>query len=84
MFFLVTYFSTHIKKERVKYFHGDVRKYSDVRKATQEVDVVFHIASYGMSGREMLDKQKIYEINVNGSATYLLVCCSYFLHSHFC
>ncbi len=37
--------------ECVEFIEGDIRNYDLVKRAVAGVDVVFHIASYGMSGR---------------------------------
>lgn len=41
---------------------GDIRKFKDVDRACQGVAAVIHIASYGMSGREQLHQNMIYEV----------------------
>lgn len=56
---------------RVKRFTGDVRSSADVCAAMAGCSVVFHAASYGMSGREMLDRRKTRSVNLNGTATVL-------------
>ncbi|KAM9191776.1 short-chain dehydrogenase/reductase family 42E member 1 [Dugong dugon] len=62
--------------EGVKFVHGDIRHPSDIEKAFQGVDVtcVFHIASYGMSGREQLNQNLIEEVNVGGTENILRAC----------
>ncbi|XP_007516681.1 short-chain dehydrogenase/reductase family 42E member 1 [Erinaceus europaeus] len=62
--------------EGIKFIHGDIRCLSDVEKAFQDVDVtcVFHIASYGMSGREQLNRNLIQEVNVGGTDNILQAC----------
>jgi len=58
----------------VKYFSGDIRKEEDIRKAMQGVDSIFHLASYGMSGREMISNYDlIYSINVNGTKSIIKI-----------
>ena len=56
---------------RVKRFTGNVRSSADVCAAMAGCSVVFHAASYGMSGREMLDRRKTRSVNLNGTATVL-------------
>ena len=56
---------------RVKRFTGDVRSSADVCAAMGGCSVVFHAASYGMSGREMLNRRKTRSVNLNGAATVL-------------
>lgn len=62
--------------EGIKFIHGDIRSLSDVQKAFQDVDVtcVFHIASYGMSGREQLNQNLIEAVNVQGTDNILQAC----------
>lgn len=56
------------------FVQGDVRQYSDVEKAITGVDCVFHIASYGMSGREQLNRHLIEAVNVQGTQNVLKAC----------
>ncbi|XP_076989247.1 short-chain dehydrogenase/reductase family 42E member 1 isoform X2 [Tamandua tetradactyla] len=60
----------------IKFILGDIRHLRDIEKAFQDVDVtcVFHIASYGMSGREQLNRNLIEEVNVGGTDNILQVC----------
>lgn len=62
--------------EGVRFIHGDIRHLCDVEKAFQDADItcVFHIASYGMSGREQLNRSLIEEVNVQGTEHILQVC----------
>ncbi|XP_037372123.1 short-chain dehydrogenase/reductase family 42E member 1 isoform X2 [Talpa occidentalis] len=62
--------------EGIEFVHGDICHLSDVEKAFQEVAVtcVFHIASYGMSGQEQLNRNRIEEVNVGGTENILQVC----------
>lgn len=53
---------------------GDVSKKGDVVKALDGADCVFHLASYGMSGKEMLQYSRIDEININGTCHVLDAC----------
>lgn len=67
---------THSIPEGIEFIRGDIRHLSDVEKAFQDADVtcVFHIASYGMSGREQLNRSLIEEVNVGGTDNILQVC----------
>lgn len=56
------------------FVQGDIREYPDVEKAVTGVDCVFHIASYGMSGREQLNRQLIEAVNVQGTQNILKAC----------
>ncbi|XP_032245834.1 short-chain dehydrogenase/reductase family 42E member 1 [Phoca vitulina] len=66
----------HSIPEGIQFIHGDIRHLSDVESAFQDVHVtcVFHIASYGMSGREQLNWSLIEEVNVGGTDNILQVC----------
>lgn len=60
--------------EDIVFVQGDVRDYGQVEKAFRGVDCVFHIASYGMSGREQLNHQLIEAVNVRGTHNVLKAC----------
>lgn len=55
-------------------FAGDVSRKKDVGKALRGADCVFHLASYGMSGKEMLQAGRTDEVNINGTCNVLDVC----------
>ncbi|KAL5212062.1 hypothetical protein ABZP36_022909 [Zizania latifolia] len=58
----------------VRFFQGDIRKKEDVGRALCGVDCVFHLASYGMSGKEMLQAGRADEVNINGTCNVLDAC----------
>nr|XP_044997837.1 short-chain dehydrogenase/reductase family 42E member 1 isoform X2 [Jaculus jaculus]XP_044997838.1 short-chain dehydrogenase/reductase family 42E member 1 isoform X2 [Jaculus jaculus]XP_044997839.1 short-chain dehydrogenase/reductase family 42E member 1 isoform X2 [Jaculus jaculus]XP_044997840.1 short-chain dehydrogenase/reductase family 42E member 1 isoform X2 [Jaculus jaculus]XP_044997842.1 short-chain dehydrogenase/reductase family 42E member 1 isoform X2 [Jaculus jaculus] len=62
--------------EGITFVRGDIRHLSDVETAFQDADItcVFHIASYGMSGREQLNQTLIEEVNVGGTDNVLRIC----------
>ena len=62
--------------EGIQFILGDICHLSDIENAFQGVDVacVFHIASYGMSGREQLNRSLIEEVNVGGTDNILQAC----------
>ncbi|XP_033847523.1 short-chain dehydrogenase/reductase family 42E member 1 [Periophthalmus magnuspinnatus] len=60
--------------KNVIFLQGDVRDYAQVERAVTNVDCVFHIASYGMSGREQLNWQLIEAVNVQGTQNVLKAC----------
>ncbi|KAM4603124.1 short-chain dehydrogenase/reductase family 42E member 1 [Polymixia lowei] len=60
--------------EGVVFLRGDIREYAQVEKAVAGVDCVFHIASYGMSGREQLNRNLIEAVNVRGTENVLKAC----------
>lgn len=53
---------------------GDIRNYADVVKAVTGAACVFHIASYGMSGKEQLNQQMTEEVNIQGTHNVLQAC----------
>ncbi|XP_029000430.1 short-chain dehydrogenase/reductase family 42E member 1 [Betta splendens] len=60
--------------EGILFVQGDVRDYAQVEEAVAGVDCVFHIASYGMSGREQLNRRLIEAVNVGGTRNVLKAC----------
>ncbi|XP_068430970.1 short-chain dehydrogenase/reductase family 42E member 1 [Clinocottus analis] len=64
----------HEAPEGFRFVQGDIRKYAQVEEAIAGVDCVFHIASYGMSGREQLDRHLIEAVNVQGTENVLKAC----------
>uniref|UniRef100_A0A8C5WG15 Short chain dehydrogenase/reductase family 42E, member 1 n=1 Tax=Leptobrachium leishanense TaxID=445787 RepID=A0A8C5WG15_9ANUR len=62
--------------EGMRFIRGDVRSVSDLERAFSGVSCVFHTASYGMSGREQLQRRMIEEINVKGTENVIQACIS--------
>lgn len=60
--------------EDMVFVRGDIRDYTDVVKAVTGANCVFHIASYGMSGKEQLNKRMIEEVNIQGTQNILKAC----------
>ena len=60
--------------EKVQFFEGDIRNQSLVNSFVKDCNLIFHIASYGMSGREQLQKKLIYGVNVNGTERIIENC----------
>ncbi|KAK5873625.1 hypothetical protein PBY51_018650 [Eleginops maclovinus] len=60
--------------EDIVFVQGDIREYAQVEKAIAGVDCVFHLASYGMSGREQLNRHLIEAVNVQGTQNVLQAC----------
>lgn len=58
----------------IVFVQGDIRDYAHVERAVSAVDCVFHIASYGMSGREQLNRDLIEAVNVQGTHNVLEAC----------
>ena len=53
---------------------GDITHEENVKTALQGADCVFHIASFGNSGKEMLQTRRIHEVNIEGTRIILDVC----------
>lgn len=49
---------------RIVRIRGDIRRQDALLEACDGVDCIFHIASFGMSGKEMVDTQKTREVRV--------------------
>uniref|UniRef100_UPI00398F4570 short-chain dehydrogenase/reductase family 42E member 1 isoform X1 n=1 Tax=Pristiophorus japonicus TaxID=55135 RepID=UPI00398F4570 len=60
--------------DAVVFIKGDICNYLEVEGAFRNVDCVFHLASYGMSGREQLNKKLIDDINVKGTEHVIQAC----------
>ena len=56
------------------YVLGDVSLKKDVEKALRGANCVFHLASYGMSGKEMLQVGRVDEVNICGTCNVLDAC----------
>lgn len=55
---------------------GDIRDQEFIFSVLEHsrADVVFHVASYGMSGRDMLNKNMIEQVNVQGTKNVIEAC----------
>nr|XP_043634109.1 short-chain dehydrogenase/reductase family 42E member 1 [Erigeron canadensis] len=58
----------------VHFVQGDIINRKDVDKALRGVDCVFHLASFGMSGKEMLQYGRVDDVNINGTCHVLEAC----------
>lgn len=56
---------------RVEYQRCDLRSYSDVSRGLAGVDAVLHVASFGMSGKDMLNRTMVTAVNVGGTENVL-------------
>lgn len=56
------------------FVEGDVRCLAEVEKVLAGVSCVFHSASYGMSGKEQLNRCLIEDVNVKGTANVIQAC----------
>ncbi|EFJ40738.1 hypothetical protein VOLCADRAFT_69116 [Volvox carteri f. nagariensis] len=65
----------------VHFFPGSVADAAAVDAAFTSlpgsIDAVFHVASYGMSGRELRDRSKIFSVNVGGTRNVISSCLRY-------
>ncbi|MCL7027455.1 hypothetical protein MKW94_014799 [Papaver nudicaule] len=67
-----------LKRIGVKIIQGDVRQKRDVERALRDgADCVFHLASYGASGKEMLQVERVEEVNINGTCHVVDACLEY-------
>ncbi|NXG02217.1 D42E1 reductase, partial [Sakesphorus luctuosus] len=53
---------------------ADLRNYHAILTACEGADCVFHVASYGMSGKEQWQKERIETININGTRFIIDAC----------
>lgn len=60
--------------EGAEFIRGDVRDHAQVEDALRGADCVFHAASYGMSGREQLDRSLTEQVNVRGTENVVRAC----------
>jgi len=61
-------------KEKVTVFVGDICDKRTVQECCNGMNAVFHIASFGMSGREMMQREKTRRINVEGTQNLIDAC----------
>ncbi|KAM7257865.1 hypothetical protein ACFE04_008827 [Oxalis oulophora] len=66
--------SDHLKSNGVRCFQGDIVIKKDVEHVLRGADCVFHLASYGMSGKEMLQFGRVDGVNINGTCHILEAC----------
>ncbi|KAJ9166976.1 hypothetical protein P3X46_021665 [Hevea brasiliensis] len=71
---LTSSWSHKLTTHGVQCIQGDLTYKRDVEKALRGVDCVFHLASFGMSGKEMLQFGRIDEVNINGTCHILEAC----------
>ena len=65
---------------RLIFRHCDLRSEQSVVEALVDTTCVFHLASYGMSGREMLNTSMIYDVNVIGTENVIKACVKHRIH----
>ncbi|KAI3724729.1 hypothetical protein L2E82_36516 [Cichorium intybus] len=66
--------SDDLLKNGVHCVKGDISNRKDVEKALRGIDCVFHLASFGMSGKEMLQYGRVDNVNINGTCHVLEAC----------
>ncbi|QCD98772.1 short-chain dehydrogenase/reductase family 42E member 1 [Vigna unguiculata] len=67
-------FSPALHDNGVRCIQGDIRRKEDVERALRGADCVFHLAAFGMSGKEMLQFGRVDEVNINGTCHVLDAC----------
>ncbi|MED6224592.1 hypothetical protein PIB30_085600 [Stylosanthes scabra] len=67
-------FSDALHKKGVHCIQGDVARREEVERALRGADCVFHLAAYGMSGKEMLRIGRVDEVNITGTRHVLDAC----------
>lgn len=76
----VTAFDVHYldkdQDDSVQRIQGDIRDSKVVKEAVAQskADVVFHIASFGMSGRDQLNRELIEAVNIRGTRNVIEAC----------
>ncbi|GJW79280.1 short-chain dehydrogenase/reductase family protein 42E member 1 [Tanacetum coccineum] len=63
-----------LNNNNLQLLKGDIVNRKDVDKALRGVDCVFHLASFGMSGKEMLQYGRVDDVNINGTCHVLEAC----------
>ncbi|XP_077215673.1 NAD(P)-binding Rossmann-fold superfamily protein [Tasmannia lanceolata] len=63
-----------LDKSGVRCIQGDVCQKKDVERALRGTDCVFHLAAYGMSGKEMLQVGHVDAVNITGTCNILDTC----------
>lgn len=66
--------SRRLEDHGVRCIQGDILRNKDVERALRGADCVFHLASFGMSGKEMLQFGRCDEVNINGTCHVLDAC----------
>ncbi|XP_028784533.1 short-chain dehydrogenase/reductase family 42E member 1 [Neltuma alba] len=66
--------SNLLNRKGVLCVQGDVTRKEDVESVLRGADCVFHLASFGMSGKEMLQFGRVDEVNINGTCHILDAC----------
>lgn len=64
-------------RNKIQFLNCDIRDFTQVAKGIEKAnDCVFHLCSFGMSGREQLDVKKVEQINIQGTKNVIDACLS--------
>ncbi|XP_057425796.1 uncharacterized protein LOC130719175 [Lotus japonicus] len=63
-----------LKDNGVRCIQGDIVRKEDVESALRGADCVFHLAAFGMSGKEMLQLTRVDQVNITGTCHVLDAC----------
>ncbi|XVE69555.1 hypothetical protein DITRI_Ditri10aG0000800 [Diplodiscus trichospermus] len=69
--------SDHLSNHGVRCIQGDLVLKKDVENALRGANCIFHLASYGMSGKEMLQFARVDEVNIDGTCHVLEACLAF-------
>jgi dTDP-L-rhamnose 4-epimerase len=58
-------------KDKVEFIHGDVRNYSDWKKAIINQNIIVHLAAETGTGQSMYEINKYVEVNISGTSHLL-------------
>lgn len=61
-------------QENMEFFKCDLINGDEIIELFEGVDCVYHMASYGMSGREQLNRKRIESVNVGGTHNVIQAC----------
>uniref|UniRef100_H2Z4T9 3-beta hydroxysteroid dehydrogenase/isomerase domain-containing protein n=1 Tax=Ciona savignyi TaxID=51511 RepID=H2Z4T9_CIOSA len=60
--------------DHLHFIRGDIRNYEAVLNSSVGVDCVYHVASFGLTGKDQLCKSLTEEINVQGTRNVIKAC----------
>ncbi|KAG9456639.1 hypothetical protein H6P81_001147 [Aristolochia fimbriata] len=66
--------SLDLQNGGVRCIQGDICQRADVGRVLRGADCVFHLAAFGMSGKEMLQVGRVDEVNISGTCNVLDMC----------
>ena len=59
--------SAHLKSKNLKLFESDINNFNDIKKAFENIDVVFHLAALADIVPSIVNPSKYYKSNVSGT-----------------